>query len=260
MTKCSVEGCERLTHAKGWCRPHWARMHRYGRLEKIRGIDKGICSVENCGEPTDSLGLCRLHYHRQYMYGRLHKVNGEKRKHPFYLLWFERRRMKVLCNEWLDFWTFVKDVSPKPEGYFFLARIKDGLFGPDNFKWEEHLKREAEETDKEWWARKWASRQENFPENERSRHLERNFGITPEQYDEKLIAQKGVCAICGNEETSYHNGKPRRLAVDHSHSTGKIRDLLCWRCNTTIGKFNENAELIDKFLDYINKHKEPSNG
>lgn len=256
MTKCSVDGCDKLTHAKGWCRAHWSRMHRFGRLEKIRGIDKGICKVENCNNSADSLGLCRLHYHRQYVHGRLHKVNGDKRKHPFYTLWFERKRNKILCEEWSDFWKFVEGISPKPDGNYFLIRINSELLGPNNFKWVEHLQRNETETDQEWWARKWASRQINNPKFSRMRHLERNFGITPQDYDTKLWLQNGVCAICKNEETSIHkSGTLRKLAVDHCHTTGKIRGLLCWRCNATIGKVDDDTELLYKMIEYLLKHR-----
>src|SRR5437899_4206973 len=50
-------------------------------------------------------------------------------------------------------------------------------------------------------------------------------GIPQEEYDERLAAQGGGCAICGNAP------KTRRLHVDHDHKTGKVRGLLCHRCN-----------------------------
>lgn len=256
MTKCSVEGCERLTHAKGWCRPHWSRMHRFGRLEKIRGIDKGICKVEDCNNHADSLGLCKLHYHRQYTTGRLHKVNGDKRKHPFYTLWHERKRANLLCDEWLDFNKFIENISPKPDGFYFLTRIINEKYGPNNFKWVEHLKRKEIETDQEWWSRKWASK------TDRQRleiHLQKNFNISVEQYEAKIWLQQDRCAICGNNETSRSKkGTVNRLAVDHCHQTGKIRDLLCWRCNSILGKVQDSTEYLQKMIDYIRKHNNGS--
>ena len=84
---------------------------------------------------------------------------------------------------------------------------------------------------------------------ERAHNLKRMFGMSLEEYDEKLKAQDGVCAICGGLCKS---GK--RLAVDHNHTTGKIRDLLCGNCNGGLGKFLENPELLLKAADYIRKH------
>lgn len=75
------------------------------------------------------------------------------------------------------------------------------------------------------------------------------FGISLEDYDLKLEEQKGVCAICGGLCKS---GK--RLAVDHDHKTGNIRDLLCGNCNGGLGKFQDNPELLIKAADYLRKH------
>jgi hypothetical protein len=84
---------------------------------------------------------------------------------------------------------------------------------------------------------------------ERAHNLKRMFGMSLEAYDEKLKAQDGVCAIC---EGLCKSGK--RLAVDHNHTTGKIRDLLCGNCNGGLGKFLESPELLLKAADYIRKH------
>ena len=56
----------------------------------------------------------------------------------------------------------------------------------------------------------------------------RQLGLSVEDYDAMLAAQGGVCAICGNPP------KTRRLDVDHDHKTGKVRGLLCHRCNRAL--------------------------
>ena len=84
---------------------------------------------------------------------------------------------------------------------------------------------------------------------ERQHNLKRMFDMSLEQYDLKLQAQNGVCAICGSLCKS---GK--RLAVDHNHTTGKIRDLLCGNCNGGLGKFLDNPELLLKAADYLKEH------
>ena len=86
---------------------------------------------------------------------------------------------------------------------------------------------------------------------ERKHNLKRMFGISLEDYDLKLEQQKNVCAICGGLCKS---GK--RLAVDHDHKTGKIRDLLCGNCNGGLGKFQDNPELLIKAADYLRKHSD----
>jgi hypothetical protein len=63
----------------------------------------------------------------------------------------------------------------------------------------------------------------------RSGYLKRRYGITPEVYDSLLVSQSGLCAICRRPP-----GK-RRLAVDHDHTTGAVRALLCNACNVVAG-------------------------
>lgn len=84
---------------------------------------------------------------------------------------------------------------------------------------------------------------------ERKNNLKRMFGMSVEEYDKKLDAQGGGCKICGLECIS---GK--RLAVDHNHTTGKIRDLLCNNCNGGLGKFQDSPELLIKAADYLREH------
>ena len=72
--------------------------------------------------------------------------------------------------------------------------------------------------------------------NGRRYDLQKRFGLTLEEYDRLFAEQGGVCAICGNPESARDqwNGRVRRLAVDHDHETGRVRGLLCGRCNTSI--------------------------
>ena len=95
-------------------------------------------------------------------------------------------------------------------------------------------------------------------EIDRRRTLKYEFGITPEQYCAMLQRQNGLCAICQNPE-SVRNGvtnAPRKLAVDHDHTTGRVRDLLCQKCNTALGKFRENPMILERAIAYLEKHKQ----
>lgn len=219
---------------------------------------EGICSVEGCGKPRDSLGLCTEHYYRQWKFGRLEKVNtGLKRSHPLYIMWHERKQTNSLAPEWMDFWDFVKGVGERPTPRHFLVRFNPEPFGPDNFCWKEFQQRQPGESKKDWYARKWASQQVMHPMRERKRDLYRRFGLSVEQYDVMWKAQKGKCAICGQSETAIEpkTGSVKRLAIDHCHTTNKIRDLLCWRCNSALGRVGESIDLLKKMISYIRKHE-----
>lgn len=90
-------------------------------------------------------------------------------------------------------------------------------------------------------------------EHRRGQALLRNFGITLEQYDEILKSQNGTCAICKGPESiiDKRTGEVMRLSVDHDHKTGRVRGLLCRLCNSAIGKFNDDPELILKAIQYL---------
>ena len=71
---------------------------------------------------------------------------------------------------------------------------------------------------------------------------------THKLYEEMLKAQGNGCALCGKSEDE--NGQ--RLAIDHNHTTHQVRALLCRNCNTGIGAFKEDKELLIKAIEYIN--------
>lgn len=76
-------------------------------------------------------------------------------------------------------------------------------------------------------------------------HLRTKFGINLDEYERMREAQEGKCAICRSEPRS------RELAVDHCHETGKVRGLLCTLCNTALGKFQDDPELLAAAIAYL---------
>lgn len=76
----------------------------------------------------------------------------------------------------------------------------------------------------------------------------RKFGLTPELYKEKSREQWNVCGICGQLTKC-----GRRLAVDHNHRTGKVRGLLCDKCNLAIGYFRDSKVLLENAIIYLSK-------
>lgn len=84
-------------------------------------------------------------------------------------------------------------------------------------------------------------------------HLKKTYNLSLDQYNQMLENQNGVCAICGNEEviSDVTGQKIKPLAVDHNHETREIRGLLCQACNTGLGKFKENKEVLKKAIKYL---------
>lgn len=86
--------------------------------------------------------------------------------------------------------------------------------------------------------------------------LKKMYGITHEDYMAMHEAQGGLCAICEKPEKRVLYGSISLLAVDHNHVTGKVRSLLCHRCNTALGPV-ENEDFRSKALAYLEKHSCP---
>lgn len=99
-------------------------------------------------------------------------------------------------------------------------------------------------------ARQW--RKDN-PENVerhlvrmRERTKERRYGITQHQFNQMLADQENMCKICGNEFTS-----TKHTHIDHCHITNKVRGLLCNGCNMALGQFNDNTDIMDSAIKYL---------
>lgn len=75
--------------------------------------------------------------------------------------------------------------------------------------------------------------------------LKRRYGITQDDFDRMVETQEGLCAICKKP------GGKKPWHVDHDHKTGKVRGILCHHCNTALGNFNDDLEVLQRALDYL---------
>jgi len=115
---------------------------------------------------------------------------------------------------------------------------------------------------REWWAARTPEQRERYAEYRRQYYqankdqvraitrrnkLRRKYGITPEHYEHMLKDQDGLCAICRQTE-------PRgSYRVDHCHKTGKVRGLLCHKCNAGIGMLRDDPEILERGVAYLKK-------
>jgi hypothetical protein len=89
----------------------------------------------------------------------------------------------------------------------------------------------------------------------RKANIKYRYNLTQEQYEVMLKAQNGVCAICGESETWENQYGKCNLSVDHDHTTGKVRGLICNACNNLVGLLENNPDLpITEALVYLKKH------
>jgi hypothetical protein len=85
----------------------------------------------------------------------------------------------------------------------------------------------------------------------RNYDLKRFYNITIEQFEEMKSSQNGKCAIC---KTTEPKGRHNVFAVDHCHKTGKVRGLLCNKCNVGLGSFRDDIESLNCAVEYLNKN------
>jgi hypothetical protein len=89
-------------------------------------------------------------------------------------------------------------------------------------------------------------RREN-PERARDSQLKKNYGITLDAYIKIFESQNNRCAICKSPSTGGKND----WHVDHDHSTGKVRGILCNHCNRGLGAFKDNASVLTDAINYL---------
>jgi hypothetical protein len=93
---------------------------------------------------------------------------------------------------------------------------------------------------------------EKVKEQKRRGHLKNTFNITIDDYNKIFADQNGYCAICRLHQSNF----TKRLAVDHCHTTGKVRGLLCSKCNTAIGSLNDDIDILENAKQYLINNKE----
>jgi hypothetical protein len=250
MPICAASGCSERSSKKGLCEKHYREQRR---------TEVAPCSVTGCGRPTVASGLCGTHYKRIQRYGTLEVDNrahdrGLREKHPLYQRWAWHRKVHTLSDAWMaDFWAMVDCVGEQPSPNHRLYRPDETEpIGPDNWEWRESIPLESRNK----YQREWHRRN---PERSKSFNLMRKYGIDYAEYERMLDAQNGVCAICNRAETARDSANPltvKRLAVDHCHTTKKVRGLLCASCNTSIHMIERDPAIIERVVKYLGLKKD----
>ena len=159
---------------------------------------------------------------------------------------YKRELCKVCCNKRIAIFNFILISTKIEESYNFVeptkkVKILFNLILASTLKTsiDEYLEERAKINLK---ARKYrASR----PKKNYSRiNKLKSCGVTEEWYNETMKKQDNKCFICGS---------PDRLCIDHDHSTGKARGILCNNCNSAIGFFRDNPKFMKNGINYLKK-------
>lgn len=93
----------------------------------------------------------------------------------------------------------------------------------------------------------------NNPDRRYFIQAKRNYGINEADLKTLILQQENKCAICKCD--ALQSKKRKRLVIDHCHKTGKVRAMLCYRCNIFIGYLEKNSELLPVIVEYIQRFK-----
>ena len=91
---------------------------------------------------------------------------------------------------------------------------------------------------------------EKYRQYFRNHRIKKVYSLSEREYAEMVIRQGGKCGICGKEPSGEWHGD-RSLNIDHCHATGKLRGLLCNKCNRAIGILGDTVESIERVMSYL---------
>jgi len=285
---CMAIDCKSISYAKGYCQKHYGRLRTYGDANAVLKSPKGVfigCKVNECERKHSSKGYCTMHYASFVNYGDplitkqsrkgLYKnctvkhCNREHEGHGYCSMHLRRIKKFGTPTPNMKFPTprgqNLSDGKTKtcawcalnlPNSEFHVSRVrpdklniycKDCTSALSKARYADPQKRSILLLRGKKWR-------EKNPEADVRKHLRRKYGMTLEQYNMLFEKQKGVCALCGKPETvkrKFKSAGPERLAVDHCHDTGRIRGLLCFRCNTAVGSIGDDESSAKRVVEYL---------
>lgn len=87
--------------------------------------------------------------------------------------------------------------------------------------------------------------------NKSEKYLQTTYGISVADYKRQYVKQGGLCALCRGEGFLMKKKHKVKLVVDHCHSTGRVRGLLCHNCNRGLGLFQDDPSALTRAIEYL---------
>ena len=196
-----------------------------------------MCSIKGCGNPTEARGWCRKHYGRWYRWGDPETPDHRKNK------------TKSTCS------VEGCDNEHAAKGYCRTHYAAQRRPGPGasyectqcGTTFTAQKRRTSEHT---FCSRKckqdWSNARPEHRAKVRNSYYLRRYNLTEQEADE--LKTRG-CDICGRTEVSGRWGN--NMHIDHNHTTGKVRGVLCHGCNVSLGHFQHDLDLLDRAVAYL---------
>lgn len=233
---CVFDGCDGEVFAKELCSAHYTQRKKGLELQPrtsragVRVKPVRECSFQGCSNQAVSLSLCRGHYSQHYKGKELRPLRNalspkRLKSGAAHVVYDDGTKYCSRCVERLPISKFHRN-----------SKTKSGL----------------DVACKGCRTRYWV------PAKAADAAMRRKYKMSLSEYEEILESQGGACAICG---TAGDSGK--RLAVDHDHTCcpgyeetcGKcVRGLLCFRCNSTLGRMDDDPSLLEAAARYIRSY------
>ena len=249
---CGVEGCDLKAVGLGYCSKHYVRFKKTGSTDDVpkkRNGMRKVCGIPGCEAKYWGRGYCQKHAYRMEKFGEPDptqiKVSTPK---GLYLSDGITKTCSSCYKEKL-----VDEFSKqkvRPDGLNITCKVCINARQAIRYQ-DPKVRQRSAESGARW--------RERNPDADADKTLRRKYGITLAQYDELFAAQGGVCALCKKGETTKRRKKGEgreRLAVDHCHDTGRVRGLLCFKCNTAIGSLGDTEADAQRVVDYLNASRE----
>ena len=246
MAVCKFKSCDESQFSEssaGYCRLHYLQWQQGRKLTDLRSVT--FCRIDGCEFPVRSRELCRAHYYKMQRYGDpLAGTRYKELPRECEVAWCSNRAKTQgaysgLCTNHAS--------QVKKHGHVTV---------PSDYVNEEGQKycRDCGE----WKNQELFGSIKRFClDCQKFQRIKKHYKLTRDKYFDLLASQGGVCAICSSD------GGARGLFVDHDHSCcprngsesatcGQcIRALLCSSCNTGLGQFQDDPELLQKAINYL---------
>jgi hypothetical protein len=251
--ECSYDGCHNnRSHLKtGLCKPHRRVQLQEGQLRPLRPrqrIQSPTCTGPECDRRSESHDLCKEHDNQRRKGQPLHVIGGT---------W----RSEVAIRRW--------ERATDEDRSRHSELMREGI--PEE-RTEQHIQRLSAANRAAWRAKLIGTERKcrtcgiGFELDNLNRWYctkecklfyvrIRRYGLTVQEYQDLLAAQGNRCAICQRKWGRGWNGHVPH--IDHCHTTGRVRGLLCGECNTAIGRFGDDPALLRRAADYLERSLTP---
>ena len=160
---------------------------------------------------------------------KTYQIANKNKIKEYNKIWRETNKDKIIIDKekWYKTW---KELNPEKSKE--LSKI-----------WRINNPEKSKESCKKW--------SKNNPDKKRNNYLKTKYCITLDEYNNMFIEQEGNCKTCGSHQTELKT----RLCVDHNHTNGEIRGLLCDNCNKSIGLLKEDIKTLENIIKYLSYNK-----